>query len=105
MGRLRTYILLTLIMFCAGFGTAVYLLTPSSAQAAGETPAHASTLWSRQLRGGPEDTGEDAKAWAVEMRRVIDKCVRFAEENALRAADIIRQKTGQGHSESRPSVP
>lgn len=107
MGGFRAKILFTLFTFCAGFGTAVYLMTPSSAQAAGETPALESNLWSRHIvRGGPEGTGNDPKEWAVEMRTVIDTCVRFAEENALRAADTIRSKMGQGNnSESRPSVP
>jgi hypothetical protein len=96
MGGFRAKILMMLFMFCAGFGTAVYLMTPSSAQAAGETPDFVSQLWSRQMRGGPEDTGEDAKAWAVEVRCAIDTCIHFAEENALRVADLIRSQTDQG---------
>ena len=105
MGNIRAKILFTLFVFGAGFGTAVYMMTPSDAQAAGKTPSVASKLWHRQAQSQPEDTGVEAKEWAVAVRTGIDKCIHFAEENALRAAELIRQKGARGNSESRPSVP
>lgn len=102
MGGFRAKILFTLFIFCAGFGTAVYMMTPSTLLAAGETPAVASTLWPAKALSGSENTGVDAKEWAVEMRTMIDKCVCFAEENAMRAAEMIGSKIKQGSSESRP---
>jgi hypothetical protein len=49
------------------------------------------------MTGHPDITSQ---AWAVSVRSKIDICIRFAEEYALRAADLIRSHMGQGSDTS-----
>ena len=80
----RLKIVCCLIFYCGGFLTAVYVLAPSRAAAQTGTQAHQSAL-------GHVDT----QAWAAKVRGGINQAIRFAEDNALRAAAVIAAHTGQ----------
>jgi hypothetical protein len=100
MGSWQSKILFTLIVFGAGFVTAVYFLVPSSAAAADGTQSGEMRTVSSQaqsMTGHPDITSQ---AWALSVRSGIDICIRFAEEYALRAADVIRSHMGQGSDPS-----
>lgn len=85
MGHWRTKILVSLILYFGGFLTAVYVLAPSSASAAADRPAAQGTALANV----------DTQAWAAKLRGGIDKVVSFAEDNALRAAELIRSNMEQ----------
>ena len=100
MGSWQSKILFTLIVFGAGFVTAVYFLVPPSAAVADQTRIGEMSTGASQanaITGHPDITSQ---AWAVSVRSGIDICIRFAEEYALRAADVIRVHTGQGTPQS-----
>ena len=100
MGSWQSKILFTLVVFGAGFVTAVYFLVPCSAAAAEQTRIGEMSTGSCQAQavtGRPDITSQ---AWAVSVRSGIDTCIRFAEEYALRAADLIRSHMGQGSDQS-----
>lgn len=100
MGSWQSKILFTLIVFGAGFVTAVYFLVPPSAADAEQTRiGEMSTGASHAIAmtGHPDITSQ---AWAISVRSGIDICIRFAEEYALRAADVIRSHMGQGSDPS-----
>lgn len=101
MGRWRGKILFTLIVYCSGFLTAVYFLAPVSAAALPETQSEGqlSRLPAGEAFSG--SAGIDYPAWAASIRSGIDICIRFAEENALRAADLFRSKMGQSSQSDR----
>jgi len=90
MGQWQNKILFTLILYGAGFVTAVYLLTPDPAQAAEHAQA---SVWSQDATA---EAGTHSHAWAVKIRAGIDTGIDFAEEYALRVADLIRAKMKQG---------
>ena len=99
MGSWQNKILYTLIVFGAGFVTAVYFLVPSPAAADGAQVGEMSPGASQAnaMTGHPDITSQ---AWAISVRTGIDTCIRFAEEYALRAADLIRSHMGQGSDRS-----
>ncbi|MCI0498500.1 MAG: hypothetical protein L0Y36_02310 [Planctomycetales bacterium] len=101
MGRWRSKILFSLILYSAGFITAVYFLTPVSAQASPDSQAGELSGWSQNAHSAVGGNTSDSPAWAVSIRRGINTCVRFAEEYTLRAADLFRSKMEQGKSQSR----
>ena len=80
----RLKIVCCLIFYCGGFLTALYMLAPSAASAQSDTQAQQTVL-----------DGVHTQEWAVKLRGGINKAVRFAEDNALRAAEAIRAHTGQ----------
>ncbi|MHC5162848.1 MAG: hypothetical protein ACYSO4_07000 [Planctomycetota bacterium] len=82
MGPWQNKILFTLFLYGAGFVTAVYFLTPCQSQ---------------QEQSNPDSNSRD---WAIKIRSGIDTSIHFAEEYALRAADLIRSKMGQGNDQS-----
>ena len=95
MGSWQNKILYTLIIFGAGFVTAVYFMVPSTAAADSTHNGEMSTVAS-QAQAMPAHPDITSQAWAVSVRSGIDTCIRFAEEYALRAADLIRSQMGQG---------
>ena len=97
MGKLPGKILFMMILYSAGFLTAIYLLVPSSTQAAEQTQNGVALS---QQHSGQTATGNltlNSTEWVVPIRTGIDTCIAFAEEYALRAADVIRTQTGQGN--------
>lgn len=84
MSHWRLKIVCCLIFYCGGFLTAVYVLAPATAQAKTDTGAQSAAL-----------ANVDTQAMAAKLRGGIEKAIRFAEDNALRAAEVIRAHTGQ----------
>jgi hypothetical protein len=93
MGRWRRKLLLSLIVYCAGFATAVYVLAPSSAQASETTHTAAAAGWSANAETWIDKA--QTSQWTGKLKTGMDKFVSFAEDNALRAAEMIRSHTGQ----------
>ena len=95
MGRLPGKILFSLILYAAGFVTAVYLLVPSSVQAS-DQPQTGEIITPSQDVHTADSIDINSQEWIRNVRTGIDMCICFAEEYALRAADLIRSKMGQG---------
>ena len=96
MGKLPGKILFMMILYGAGFLTAIYLLVPSPAQAAEQTQKGVARSQSQNQQMGTGDFQINSMDWVVSVRTGIDTCITLAEEYALRAADMIRVNTGQG---------
>ena len=99
MGRWRTKMLFSLILYGAGFFTAVYVLTPSPAIASDGVRACERSKGSNL---GTEEAGFSSQDWAVKMRAGMDKVKSLAEENAIKGVqaakawiDQQRQANGQ----------
>ena len=99
MGRWRTKMLFSLILYSAGFMTAVYVLSPSPAIA---SDGNQTCQRSKGSNLGTEEAGFSSQDWAVKMRAGMDKVKSLAEENAARGAqaakawiDQRRQANGQ----------
>jgi hypothetical protein len=100
MGRWRTKVLHSLILFSAGFATAVYVLAPPPPDGSDDgTPTFASSGWSHVKT---ENSGFMTQDRAAHMRAGIDKAVSFAEDNAVKVfqaaklqLDQWRQQHGQ----------
>lgn len=84
MSHWRLKFVCCLIFYCGGFLTAVYVLAPSTAAAKTDTETQNAVF-----------ANVDAQAMAAKLRGGIDKAIRFAEDNALRAAEVIRAQKGQ----------
>jgi hypothetical protein len=100
MGKLPGKIVYAMILFGAGFITAIYLMVPSPANAAGQTQVSDSSQTSQAAQPVATDSGVIPQDWMIQVRTGIDTCINFAEEYALRAADMIRSHTGQGNPRS-----
>lgn len=84
MSHWRLKVVCCLIFYCGGFLTAVYVLAPSTASA--------------QTNTGTQNAGLaniDTQVMAAKLRGGIEQAIRFAEENALRAAEVIGAHTAQ----------
>lgn len=92
MGQWRGKVLFMLIVYAAGFATALYVLAPAEAQAAdGENGVFAGSLEQTARCGSVE-----MPAWAASARAGMNKAVSFAEEKALMLAEVIKTKMAQG---------
>lgn len=89
MGRWRGKLLFALILYAAGFFTALYVLAPADSQAAAGDglSGHAQSQTSEAVQ---------VPAWAASARVGMDKALSFAEEKALQLAEKI--KTGMQQS-------
>ena len=104
MGKLPGKFLFCVIVYIAGFITAVYFLAPESASATDQAEVGQTTTWLQRVRSGNVDA--DSKVWVTKIRTGIDTSIHFAEENALRVANHVRSKMAQGknNSSSQPAV-
>jgi hypothetical protein len=100
MGQWQNKILFTLILYGAGFITAVYLLAPCPLQASDQTLTGETIPWSQHSQSMNTNAAMSSPAWALKVRAGIETCIHFAEEYALQAADLIRSKMGQGKDHS-----
>lgn len=100
MGKWQSKILFTLILYAAGFVTAVYLLAPCPVQAADNAQDGQTQSWSQQAKTVIAKAQTSSPEWALKIRSGIDACIDFAEEHALQAADLIRSKMGQGKTQN-----
>ncbi|MHC4524834.1 MAG: hypothetical protein ACYSU8_04785 [Planctomycetota bacterium] len=100
MGSWRSKILFTLIIYGAGFVTAVYFLAPCPVQASDQTQQGETIVRSHGAQTVTDNASINSQEWVTTVRTGIDTCIRFAEEYALRAADLIRSQMGQGNDQS-----
>ena len=97
MGRWRTKLLWCLIVYGAGFATAVYVLAPSPDAASNSTEPGERYMWSKL---GTEEAGFSSQDWAVKMRTGIDRVVSFAEENAVKGIRAVKAQMDQKRQHS-----
>src|SRR5512133_3349044 len=89
----RSRLLSTLIVYAAGFATAVYALAP--AESAGATPK-SGTKTTAQADAWKARSEQYAKAAGVGLR----KFVSFGEEKALKASEALQKKLAERQSGS-----
>lgn len=95
MGRWRGKVLFALIVYTAGFFTAVYVLAPADMQTAGGREGIPGCT-----QDGTAGTGFDSQAWSASVRAGMDKAVAFAEEQAL----LLVEKIKTGMQQSTPDT-
>ncbi len=95
MGGWRTRLFFSLILYCTGFLTAVYLLAPSPAASSGGKVSCQRSMGSNQ---GTEHAGVDWQDRAATMRAGMDKAFSFAEDNADRAIQAVKAWIDQRQS-------
>ena len=100
MGRLPGKFLFCLILYGAGFITAVYFLDPNSASAVSQNRDSDGAGFQLQSAKTASATGTDSKAWVAKVRAGIDTSIHFAEEYALKVANLIRAQVAQGNNPS-----
>lgn len=91
MGRWRGRLLFALILYSAGFLTAIYVLAPSDLQASGSR--NGLSGWSQD--GTTERNGFDSQAMAASVKAGLSKTMSFAEEQAVRLAETIKTQMAQ----------
>jgi len=91
MSHWRSKIVFSFMMYCGGFLTAIYYLAPSGAQ--GHTQGMPRTA-------AFANVNVDTQAWTERLRGGIDHVKSFAEDNALRAAELIRSQMEQSENNS-----
>ena len=102
MGRLPGKFLFCLILYGAGFITAVYFLSPSPASAADQSRTAETGLCLQQTQTA--NAGVDTKVWIEKIRTGVDTTIHFAEENAVRVADLIRSRMAQNSDSGSQAV-
>jgi len=85
----RTKFVFMLIVYSAGFATAIYCLAPTPEQASGQSGER--TLADKALK-----SDEFARSVNSGMHKAID----FSKEAATRAAKMIREKIDEAQSKS-----
>jgi len=87
MGRLQCKLLFSLVLYGAGFATAMYLLAPADRSETGHNQAalESSRTDARQVR-------EELLAASSRLRLGMNKLVSFAEEKASLVADYVQHK-------------
>ncbi len=84
----RSRLLSTLIVYAAGFATAVYALAPAESAGTSGKPGTKATAQADAWKAGSE---QFAKAAGVGLR----KFVSFAEEKAFQASEAIQKKLAE----------
>jgi hypothetical protein len=87
MGRWRTKMLFSLILYSAGFATAVYVLSPSPANASNGAKVCERSKGSNL---GTEEAGFSSQDWAIKMRAGMDTVKDLAEENAVKGVQAVK---------------
>lgn len=85
----RTKFVFTLIVYAAGFATAVYCLAPEPDQASRQSGQ-------RLLADGALNSRE----FAMSVNSGMHKAMDFGKEAATRAAQILREKVDEAQSKS-----
>jgi hypothetical protein len=85
----RSKLLLALIIYFAGFATAIYYLAPASDKASGGGARTAGFGFSSQA--SESESAEFGKVAGASMR----KLVTFAEEKAIRLGEIIKKELAE----------
>ena len=87
----RGKILFAMILYAAGFATAIYVLAPSNLQAANSRDGCSGQTQEQTT----ERTGMESQAWAASVRVGMKKAMSFAEEQALSIAEKIKIRMEQ----------
>ena len=98
MGHWQSKFLFSVVLYGAGFITAVYFMAPGTTSAADQIQTAETGFRLKFSQPAAETTGTDSRVWGTKIRTGIDTSIHFAEENALRVADLIRSKMAQGSS-------
>ena len=91
MGQWRTKLLTSLILYSAGFITAVYVLAPPPAPTADGSGTGERYMWS----SGTEQAGFSSQDRAAAIRAGMDRVIRFAEENAVKGIRAAKAQIDQ----------
>lgn len=91
MGQWRTKLLKSIILYSAGFITAVYVLAPSPAPTTDGGGTGERYMWS----SGTEEAGFSSQDRAATMRAGLDKVIRFAEDNAVKGIRAVKAQIDQ----------
>jgi len=89
MGRLRSKFLLALIIFFAGFATAIYTLAPSYAEAGGSKKTE---IHSRKVSNKSGD-------FALKFNSGMRKCISFAEEKAVEIGQTVKARLSERYED------
>ncbi|NLK40799.1 MAG: hypothetical protein GX298_01930 [Planctomycetes bacterium] len=88
----RTKLLTSIVLYGAGFMTAVYVLAPPPAQPAEDRKISeryaASEQWGLEADADSQNRG-------AALRAGMDKVIRFAEENAVKGVQAIKAQLDQ----------
>lgn len=95
--RWRGKLLFAMIVYAAGFLTAIYAIAPSDLQAAGSR--NGPSGWHQDQTA--ERAGAETPAWAASARVGMSRAVSFAEEQALRLAETIKIRMAQRTLDTR----
>ena len=93
----RGKLLFAMILYAAGFATAIYVLAPADVQAADGRDG--CTGWSQEQTTEQAGVGIDAQAWAASVRVGMSKAASFAEEKALVLAEAIKARMEQSEQD------
>ena len=88
MGRWRSRVLYTLIIYFAGFATAIYALAPAP-------DAKATSGASKAESRKHSDAGFKSEEFALAFNSGMRKCIGFAEEKAVKAGEFIKAKLAE----------
>lgn len=91
MGRFQCKILFMLVLYGAGFATAMYLMAPADRSETGQCQAASETAQSTDQ----QQVREQLLAASCKLRLGMDKLVSFAEEKSLLVADYVQEKWAQ----------
>jgi hypothetical protein len=78
----RMKLIFLLLVYCAGFATAVYFLAPASQDKTCQAVA----------TQNPFSPQPNSQAFIISFNAGMHKCVEFGKAAALRTADVIRDK-------------
>jgi hypothetical protein len=83
----RIKFILVLIVFCAGFATAVYFLAPVPQDTSGQP-----------TQQNPVQPGSKSDEFIQSVNSGLHKCVAFGKEAARRVGSFIKQKVDEKQS-------
>ena len=104
MGHWQSKFLFSVVLYGAGFLTAVYFLAPNPVSAADQSQTAETSSWLQPAQAVTANTGADSKIWIAKVRAGIDTSIHFAEEHALKVANLIRSQIAQGNDQSSQTV-
>ena len=93
MGRWRSKLLTALIVYAAGFASAIYVLTPSPAAESDHSNANPISRWAETTH--LPKAGFEAKPWIDSIHAAIGKTAAFAKDQSVILADVIKTKVEQ----------
>ena len=95
MGQWRGKLLLMLIVYAAGFATALYVPAPAEQTAVCGADGVGSETQDRTARDGFK-----AHPWAASAKAGMDQAFSFAEEQALRLAETMKSQLARSTPDS-----